>query len=303
MINNRYYLILVASVLLFLFAGCDYNRQKSVYPEFPDKPSRQAYEGFQREEVAGAGLRFWAQQGEGIRVVTDCTLPGALIEWDGLKQSRRMVIQVFTLKDKRIEDVLELLRKTPDWDETQTGSFKEQKSHRKGVKRYILTPAGEYQEAINKASSSEPIPATCNGWGVGNSGIRYFEIHENCPDKALFIEIGQEAPLFDEQSIVITEEINASNNENDSLMTVKGRLVIGHEVRSFVAENDTTEYWIIDKSAELMEEYDLLTGGVKNGTPINVELKVRFAGESDDGFAAEYAGVYHAMNVVSASLE
>ena len=32
--------------------------------------------------------------------------------------------------------------------------------------------------------------------------------------------------------------------------TVKGKLVIGHEVRSFIAEGDTTSYWIIDRSEE-----------------------------------------------------
>ena len=35
-----------------------------------------------------------------------------------------------------------------------------------------------------------------------------------------------------------------------------GRLVIGHEVRSFIAEGDTTSYWIIDDSGTLKEEYE-----------------------------------------------
>lgn len=51
---------------------------------------------------------------------------------------------------------------------------------------------------------SEPVPAPCNGWGVGNSGQRYFEIHNSNPDKAIFIEIGQDAPLFDENSIIFS---------------------------------------------------------------------------------------------------
>ncbi len=41
--------------------------------------------------------------------------------------------------------------------------------------------------------------------------------------------------------------------------TVKGKLVIGHEVRSFIAEGDTTSYWIIDDSGTLKEEYEKIT--------------------------------------------
>ncbi|WP_337761380.1 lipocalin family protein, partial [Barnesiella intestinihominis] len=42
--------------------------------------------------------------------------------------------------------------------------------------------------------------------------------------------------------------------------TVKGKLVIGHEVRSFIAEGDTTSYWIIDDSGTLKEEYEKTIG-------------------------------------------
>lgn len=89
---------------------------------------------------------------------------------------------------------------------SQTCAFEEGKSNRKGVKRYSLVPTGDYAKKIQELSSQEPIPTTCNGWGMGNSGIRYFEIHDSHPDKAIFLEIGQDAPLFDEQSIILTED-------------------------------------------------------------------------------------------------
>ena len=49
-------------------------------------------------------------------------------------------------------------------------------------------------------------------------------------------------------------------------LSLKGTLVIGHEVRSFTAEGDSIEYWIVDKSGKLEKQYDELTkGGVSHG--------------------------------------
>lgn len=61
----------------------------------------------------------------------------------------------------------------------------------------------DVSEEIDSLSTLEPIPSTCNGWGIGNSGIHYFEIYDICPNKVLFVKIGQDAPLFDEESIVL----------------------------------------------------------------------------------------------------
>lgn len=79
--------------------------------------------------------------------------------------------------------------------------------------------------------------------------------------------------------------------------SVKGELVIGHEVRAFVAEGDSADYWITDETGELVQRYDEVTKGVKNGTPVYVELEVVDMGKSDDGFAAEYTSVYQALKI------
>lgn len=47
------------------------------------------------------------------------------------------------------------------------------------------------------------------------------------------------------------------------LLSVRGELVIGHEVRSFKAEGDSADYWIVDETGELMQKYDDMTKGVK----------------------------------------
>lgn len=77
----------------------------------------------------------------------------------------------------------------------------------------------------------------------------------------------------------------------------KGKLIIGHETRSFTSEGDSTDYWIVDKTGELLQKYDGETKGIKNGTPVYVELEVIDMGKSDEGFAADYAGVYHVMKI------
>ena len=41
----------------------------------------------------------------------------------------------------------------------------------------------------------------------------------------------------------------------DSVVTVRGHLTIAHEVRSFTAEGDSVEYWVVDKSGDLIPRY------------------------------------------------
>ncbi|MCU6768391.1 lipocalin family protein [Barnesiella propionica] len=80
---------------------------------------------------------------------------------------------------------------------------------------------------------------------------------------------------------------------------VNGELIIGHEVRSFMQKGDSIDYWIVDETGELTQKYDEVTKGTKNGTPVYAELKVINMGKSNDGFAAEYAGVYKVVTVLN----
>lgn len=177
---------------------------KPQHPPFPDRPTKEGYEGFEWEIVSGKDIKFWAQRNESLSIVIDDSLPGAVLQrsWSA---SHSRVMQLFELPTPSIDDVLQQLSQLPEWDSTQTCRFKEIESRRMGVKRYILIPSETYGEEIDKMSRTEPIPSPCNGWGVCNSGMRYFEIHENAPHRALFVEIGQDAPLFDENSMVITD--------------------------------------------------------------------------------------------------
>ena len=143
----------------------------------------------------------------------------------------------------------------------------------------------------------EPVPSTCNGWGTGNSGMRYFEIYDNVPDKAVFMEIGQDAPLFDENSIELCEtETDAVSK--DLLYTLKGELRIGHEVRSFKPSDMDGEFWIVDRTGQLEDMYDKVTKDQKNGKPVKATLKLEYNGRWDDGFAEDYDGVYFVREIV-----
>lgn len=287
--------IIVYTVLGCTLCGCRIIEKE---PVFPDKPSREAYEGFIWEKIEQNGLKFWAQKNAQIQIQTNPSIPGAEIVWQDSPKSSRMIMRLFYLPHKKIEDLLDILPSDTSWIQPTDCQFQEIPSHRQGVKRYVLRPQGADGKEYQTKSKTEPIPATCNGWGIGNSGIQYFEIHANHPELALFVEIGQEAPLFDEESILIT------NTQLPSLQTinsqkVKGTLTIAHETRSFRDEKNQKEYWILDQTGQLYEKYDSLTQGIKNGIPVEAELFVKEQETNKDGFAADYAGTYQIIKIIN----
>lgn len=56
---------------------------------------------------------------------------------------------------------------------------------------------------------------------------------------------------------------------------------------------------ITDETGELVQRYDTVTEGIKNGIPVYAELEVVDMGKSNEGFAAEYAGVYKVVKVLN----
>lgn len=155
--------------------------------------------------MSGAGLDFWAQRSNDLHIITDDSLPGAvLVNSEGTRL--QTLIQIFELKNNSINDVLPLLASQPGWDTSLPCKFEKIESGKNDVTRYILIPDGMYADSIQSIMLNEPVPSTCSGWGVGNSGMRYFEIHTSHPDQALFIKIGQELTLFDEKTIHSTPD-------------------------------------------------------------------------------------------------
>lgn len=285
--------------------SCGYNTKGSNTASGNDTvnviPSRNPYDGFEWTEISGAGMKLMAQRSENIRLLVDPLLPGIVMVRNG-DDAPHALIRIFQLKNKRIDDVIDILSNSADWDKSQTCRFEEVSSGRSGVRRYIMLPDGDYAEMIDSMKKQEPVPSTCNGWGTGNSGMRYFEIYDDAPDKAVFVEIGQDAPLFDENSIELCKT-ETDSVSMDLLYTMEGELSIGHEVRTFTPSGSDREFWIVDKTGQLLEKYDKVTKGQKNGKPVKALLRLEYNGKWDDGFAAEYDGTYFVREVVELKSE
>lgn len=131
------------------------------------------------------------------------------------------------------------------------------------------------------------------GKSIGNrQTIQFSDTMEICriTSDTLIIKRGSLNMVYTRKG---TDEVVSEN-----VQTVKGKLVIGHEVRMFVAENGIAEYWVVDKSGKLKSEYERITTGEKSYTPVYVEMKVKDLGKSDEGFAAAYAGVYEVVDII-----
>ncbi len=186
--SERLFLFITACALL---AACTSGTYQS---------DRKPYDGFRWEHISGAGLDLWAQSSDRLRIVTDNTLPGAvLVNGAGLRLDT--ILRVFQPNGALPDSLIALLRRQPGWDESQTAVLKEITSPWKGRRRYVIVPAGAYGDSIDAQMMMTPVPSTCSGWGIGNSGMRYFETFAKSPGRILFVNIGQEQPLFDEASI------------------------------------------------------------------------------------------------------
>ena len=110
---------------------------------------------------------------------------------------------------------------------------------------------------------------------------------EQLTQDSLILKKGELVLRYSKTNEIPDEEaIPTPDTPTQKLLSVKGKLIIGHETR-----------WIVDKTGELLQKYDGETKGIKNGTPVYVELEVIDMGKSDEGFAADYAGVYHVMKI------
>lgn len=189
----------IACLLLGWWGGCTPAKHA-----FPSEPSREAYPGFSWAVVQGDDLKMWAQSNDELRVAVVDSLREAYVyrlEGGTWKPISR-VVKLFDLPSGDMDDLLPEL----DLSVGCACAFTRAMSGREGVERYTLAPTGSCLEEYKRQASREPIPTTCNGWGVGNSGYRYFERFTATPNQAIFVEIGQEAPLFDEHSLVLLAE-------------------------------------------------------------------------------------------------
>ncbi|RVB55284.1 hypothetical protein [Mesorhizobium sp. M7A.F.Ca.CA.002.03.2.1] len=71
-----------------------------------------------------------------------------------------------------------------------------------GVKRYTFSPDAAYAKELKALASSDEIPEPpCGDWGEMPDGMQYFEVPAGEGYSLLFVRIGQDEPLFDEQTL------------------------------------------------------------------------------------------------------
>ncbi len=75
----------------------------------------------------------------------------------------------------------------------------------KGIERFGFVPDATYQAELDKViTDGIPDPA-CGEWGDQPDGIAYFEIQpESKARKILYVQVGQDEPLFDEDTLLLT---------------------------------------------------------------------------------------------------
>ena len=71
-----------------------------------------------------------------------------------------------------------------------------------GVKRYTFSPDTAYAKELKALANPDEVPEPpCGDWGEMPDGIQYFEVPAGEGWKVLFVRIGQDEPLFDEQTL------------------------------------------------------------------------------------------------------
>lgn len=79
---------------------------------------------------------------------------------------------------------------------------------------------------------------------------------------------------------------------------VSGKLILGHEVRSFRPYGSDKAFWVSDKTGELKELYYALTTGKEPYIPIFAEIEFIDKGKAKEGFPAGYESVYEVVTVL-----
>ena len=72
-----------------------------------------------------------------------------------------------------------------------------------GARRYTFAPNPAYRKELKaKQDPNEVGDPPCGDWGIAPDGIQYFEVRPlDKARKILFVRIGQDEPLFDEQTL------------------------------------------------------------------------------------------------------
>lgn len=77
-----------------------------------------------------------------------------------------------------------------------------------GIQRFSFVPDAAYRKQLDAEASPDEVPEPpCGEWGTAPDGIQYFEVQPDSGSrKVLFVRVGQDEPLFDENTLRLLPE-------------------------------------------------------------------------------------------------
>ena len=129
-------------------------------------------------------------------------------------------------------------------------------------------------------------------WSIDTTGYYIAQLGEN------HMKLKDENKVLEYKRNIGSQ--NAAKNSEEQTKTAKGRLVLGHEARSFQPCGSDEVFWISDKTTNLKQLYYELTIGADAYTPIYVEMIFADKGKAKEEFPAEYKSVYEVVELLRA---
>lgn len=149
----------------------------------------------------GGGIGFWSEScalGPGIwNIVWDA---GSGAFWQTLDGAQHMrVVQVWPIdRDRDLGQLIHMFRDTGDlaWD--SDCGFQPSAPVQGSATRHMLSPATGWPPVT---VTTEVPDDPCGPYGVSAGAVRQVLTDPRWPDRAVFVDLGQERPMFDPDSI------------------------------------------------------------------------------------------------------
>jgi hypothetical protein len=181
-----------------------------------DRPSRAPVKGCQWEKMSDSkvGLALWAQRCDfGFRKITPLFQGASFaIQYSDSTSGPDNLIDVI---DQLPDEAPQATLKRFFYEHTAAdvrsrcilAEFRWHAATPAGKQRFTFVPNADYEkELVAKADPNEVPEPACGEWGEQPDGIQYFEVTtKTSTGKLLFVRIGQDEPLFDEQTLQLIE--------------------------------------------------------------------------------------------------
>ncbi len=194
---------------LCAMAGVTFAAAATLAAERPPQPTHSTDpDECKWEWKEGGGIGVWTERCQFDTGVWEpkfnSGLPGFILTVDG--ESQGTILQVFAKPaDRDIPAILPELRKRgyiPDDDECV---FATDPDHPAAgpLAFFTIMPTGSRKEAYEATPEDEVPDNPCGEYGWGPEGIRYFMTDTRHPDRAVYLNIGQDGTMFDPATVTL----------------------------------------------------------------------------------------------------